>query len=259
MSVVLVEDDARPAFRKFVVARLAKRKKDLGWLPKKDEAGGSGDESILRRSVLWAMGELAEDEATLREAEEHAAKWLADPSSVDSDTAAVALDLATRHAGEGRLAQLLATAKSAKSKEDRVLALKAMGGFDDEKLLRRALDATLEDEIRPHEMRYVLGAAFARRTSRYVTEAWVRTRWADLRKKLPGSLGSGLVNGAGIACTKAEQEERAAFYTPRAAEIEGATRALAESLEGASLCAELRTSGAPSLTRELLNGDRKKK
>jgi alanyl aminopeptidase len=259
MSVVLVEDEARPAFRKFVAARLAKRKKDLGWLPKKDEAGGSGDDSILRRSVLWAMGELAEDDATLREAEEYASKWLADPSSVDNDTASVALDLASRKAGEGRLAQLLAAAKNAKSKEDRVLALKAMGGFDDEKVLRRALDATLEDVIRPHEMRYVFGAAYARRLSRYVTEAWVESRWTDLRKKLPGALGSGLVNGAGVACTKAEQEARAAFYTPRAAEIEGATRALAESLEGASLCAELRTSGAPSLTRELLNGDRKKK
>ena len=129
----------------------------------------------------------------------------------------------------------------------------ALVGFDDEKLLRRALDATLEDEIRPHEMRYVLGAAFARRTSRYVTEAWVRARWTDLRKKLPGALGSGLVNAAGVACTKVEQEERTAFYTPRAAEVEGATRALAESLESASLCAELRTAGAPSLTRELLN------
>jgi len=106
MSVVLIEDEARPAFRKLVAARLAKRKKDLGWVPKKDEAGGTGDESIMRRSVLWAMGELAEDDATLREAEEHASKWLADPSSVDNDTAAVALDLASRKAGEGRLAQL---------------------------------------------------------------------------------------------------------------------------------------------------------
>ena len=260
MSVILVEESARPAFRKFVLARLAKRKKDLGWAPKKEEAGGSGDEAILRRSVLWAMGELAEDEATLREADEQAVKWLADPSSVDSDTAAVALDLASRRAGPERLAQLLASAKSAKNREDRILALKAMGGFDDEKMLRRALDATLEDEIRPHEMRYVLGAAFARRTSRYVTEAWVRARWTDLRKKLPGALGSGLVGAAGVACTKQELEERTAFYTPRAAEIEGATRALAESLEGASLCAELRSAGASPLTRELLNaGEHKKK
>ena len=259
MSLTLVEDAARPAFKKLVTARLANRKKDLGWAPRKEEAYGSGDEAILRRTVMWAMGELAEDDATLREADEQAVKWLADATSVDSDTAAVALDLASRRAGPERLAQLLTTAKSAKNREDRILALKAMGGFEDEKVLRRALDATLEDEIRPHEMRYVLGAAFARRTSRYVTEAWVRARWADLRKKLPGGLGAGLIGAAGVACTKAEQEQRAAFYTPRAAEIEGATRALAESLESASLCAELRAAGASSLTRELLNGERTKK
>jgi aminopeptidase N len=256
MSIILVEDEARPAFRKLVSARLAKRKKDLGWLPKREEASSSGDESILRRSVLSAMGDLAEDETTLREADELAMKWLADPTSVDSDTAAVALDLASRHAGADRLEQLLATARKAKVREDRVLALKAMGGFEDPALLRRALDATLQEEIRPNEMRYVMGSAFSRRTGRVIAEAWVRTRWNELRKKLPGSLGSGLVGGAGVACTKAELEERAAFYTPRAAEIESAKRNLAESLEGASLCAELRAHGAASLTRDLLNGEK---
>jgi alanyl aminopeptidase len=271
MSIVLVEDEARPAFRKFVVARLAKRKKELGWLPKKEETasavdggaggaggGGTGDESILRRSVLWAMGEIAEDEATLREADEHATRWLADPASVDSDTAAVALDLATRHAGAERLEKLLAVARGAKNREDRILALKATVGFDDPALLRRALDVALEDEIRPHEIRYFTGAAFGRRTSRAATEAWVRARWTDLRKKLPGSMSAGLIGAAGVACTKAEVEERTAFYTPRAAEIEGAARPLAEALEGASLCAELRAHGATLLTRDLLNGEKKR-
>ena len=254
MSIVLVEEEARPAFRKFVSARLAKRKKDLGWLPKKEEeASGSGDETILRRTVLAVMGDLAEDEATLREADELATKWLAAPSSVPSDTAAVALDLSSRHAGADRIAQLLAFARTAKTREDRIFALRALGGFDDPGVLRRGLDASLEEEIRPHEMRYVMVGAFARRASRPVVEAWVRARWEDLRKKLPGSLSSGLVGAAGIACTKAEQAERAAFYGPRAVDIEGAARPLAEALESASLCAELRAYGAAPLTRDLLN------
>ena len=253
MGTVLVEDEARPAFRRFVTARLAKRKLTLGWLPRKEEASGSGDESMLRRTVLTAMGDLAEDEATLREAEELASKWLADPSSVPSDAAAVAVDLATRHAGAGRVAELVAFAKTAKSREDRIFALKALGGFDDPALLRRGLDASLEEDVRPHEMRYVLGTAFGRRTSRPIVDAWIRARWDDLRRKLPGSLASPLVNAAGIACTKAEQAESAAFYGPHAADIEGAARPLAEALEAASLCAELRAFGASKLTRELLN------
>jgi cytosol alanyl aminopeptidase len=256
MSHILVEEDARPAFRRFVTARLAKRKKDLGWLPKKEEASGSGDDALLRRSLLWAMGDLAEDEATLREADELAMRWLADQTSVDSDTAAVAVDLATRHAGADRLTQLMAVAKSAKTREDRIQALKAMVGFDDPALLRRALDLSLGEDIRPHEMRYVLGSAIQRRKVRASAEAWVREHWDDLRRKLPGSLGTGLMGAAGIACTKAEVEERTAFYTPRAAEIEGAKRGLAEALESASLCAELRAYGASSLTRELLNGEK---
>jgi aminopeptidase N len=59
MSNVLVEDEARPAFRKFALARFAKRKKDLGWLPKKEEIGGAGDEAIVRRTVLASMGDVA--------------------------------------------------------------------------------------------------------------------------------------------------------------------------------------------------------
>lgn len=255
-NVLVVDDDSRAAFQRFSLARLAKRKKDLGWLPKKDEAAGTGDDAILRRSVLWGMGDLAEDDATLREADELAVKWLTDQTTVDSDTAAIALDLASRRAGAERLTQLHAVAKSAKNREDRILALRATAGFDDAAILRKALDATLEEDIRPHEMRYVISTAMGRRTVRLMTEAWIRSRWDDLRKKLPGSLGTLLVSGAGAACTKTEVEERTAFYTPRAAEIEGATRSLAVSLEAASLCAELRAAGAASLKRELLNGDK---
>ncbi len=253
MSIVLVEDSARPAFRSFVTARLSKRKYSLGWLPKSDEENGTGDEAIIRRNVLWAMGELAEDDATLREAETYASRWLSDPTAVDADTAAVAVDLASRHAGPGRLADLSLAAKSGKTREDRITALRAFGGFDDAPVLRSALDTSLGPDVGPHEMRYVLMSALGRRRGRDVVDAWVRERWDDLRKKLPGSLSAGLVRMAGVACTKGEIEERRAFYTTRAADIEGAERPLAEALENATLCAELRSHAASSLTRDLRN------
>lgn len=253
MSEALVAEEGRPAFRKYVAARFAKRKKDLGWLPKKQEAGGSGDEAMLRRAVLWAMGDLAEDETTLREADDLARRWLADPTSVDEDTASIALDLASRHAGPARLGELVQAAANAKTREDRHVALRAMMGFDDATVLTSALDATLGDGVRANEMRYVFGAAFGRRKAKPVAEAWIRAHWDELRKKLPGSLGGTLVRAAGIACTKNEIDERKSFYAPRAATIEGAERPLAESLENATLCAELRTHSASGLTRALLN------
>ncbi len=256
MSQTLVGDEARPAFREFVKERLAKRTSELGWLSVPSNHARSGDiddTSVLRQAVLSAMGNLAEDEATLRKAEEFAVRWLADPASVDPNLAAVALDLAARHGGADRLAALHGTARTARTSEDRIVALKATAGFDDPALLRRALDATLGEDMRPQDVMYVLSAAFARRTARAPTEAWVRDRWDDLRKKLPGALGARLMYAAGIACTKAELDARTAFYSPRARTMEGSARPLAEALESASLCTALRAGGSASFTRELLN------
>jgi alanyl aminopeptidase len=253
MNDALVEDASRAAFQKLVLARFGKRKKALGWTPKKDEASG-GDDAMLRRSVLWTLGELAEDDATLKEADDVASKWLVDPSSVDADAAAVAVDLASRHAGPTRITQLRVAAKGAKTDEDRIIALRALGGFDDPKLLESALDVVLTDEVKIADVRYVMGAAYARKRARPIVERWTRARWDELRKKLPGSLSAGLVRGAGVACTKAEVDDATAFYTPRAASIDGATRRLAEALEGASLCAELRRADAAALTRALTRG-----
>lgn len=249
---LIVEDDARAAFKKFVVARLGKRKAALGWTSKA-KGDAIADEAIARQSVLWAMGELAEDEATLKEAEEQATKWLADPASIDSDVAGIALDLASRRATAGRLDQLRAAAKSAKTKEDRVLALRAMYGFDSAEVLGKALDLVLTDEIATHEVRYALGSAFARKTSRPIAEQWMRAHWDELRKKLPGGLSTALVRGAGVGCSTKEADERKEFYTSRLANVEGAARGLAESLESIALCAELREKAAPNFRRGLLN------
>jgi len=137
------------------------------------------------------------------------------------------------------------------------VALRALGGFDDLALLARGLDALLTDDIRTSDVSYLLGAAYGRRATRRAAETWVRQHWEELRKKLPGSLGAGLVAGASMACTKSELEDSAAFYTPRAAQIEGAQRRLDQELERAALCASLRAFGAGPLTRDLLNGDKK--
>jgi aminopeptidase N len=245
----LVEDDARLAFRRFAAARLVKRKKDAGWLPKASDAGS--DVALVRRAVLLAMGDLAEDDITLKEADDLAGKWLANAASVDADTATVAVDLASRRADATRLAALRETAKNAQTREDRLIALRAMGGFDDPAVLGKALELVLGDEIRVAEIRYVLGAAFGRRKTQLFTEEWVRTHWDELTKKLPGSLGVSLVGGAGIGCTKAALDERTAFYTPHAKSIEGAQRPLAEALEGLALCAELRRHGASAFGKAL--------
>ncbi|MDB4946251.1 MAG: Membrane alanine aminopeptidase [Labilithrix sp.] len=252
LDLTIIEDAARPAFRKMALARLASHKRRLGWLPKKDAP--AGDDALLRRDVLWAMGELAEDDATLREADEYAARWVVDPQSVEPDVAAVAVGLGSRRAGAARLAQLLERVKKGPSSADGLLALRALAGFDDPAMLTKAFDVLLTTDVKVSDMGYLFGAAYSRRVARPVMNAWVQAHWDELRKKLPGALGSQLVNGLATACTKPDLERARAFYEPRAAGMEGSQRQLAQALEGATLCTELRAKYAAQLTRDILNG-----
>ncbi len=250
-STSLVDDDARAAFRRVAAARLQKRKKSVGWEPAKDEEAG-GERALVRRLVLSAMGNLAEDEATLREADVIAQRWLAgETDAIDADVAAVALDLASRHAGPSRVAELRAAAKKAKTREHRMTALKALAGFDDPKVLEEALDVSLTEDVQANELYYTVGSAIGRRAARATTETWIRRRWDDLRKKLPGSLGRLLVQAAGTGCTKEKVAELSAFYRPRAAEIEGAKRPVEHAIEESTLCAALHDGGAASFGRAL--------
>jgi len=238
----LIMDEARPAFQGYVSARLAARKRTLGWEPSKGVTEDD-DRKLLRRSVLGAMGEIARDATTLREAETHAIRWLQDPKSVSGDTAAVAVPMASMGAGAARLTELRAAAASAKTPQDRVIALRAMGTFEEGAVLRQALDLALTDELKLSELRYVFGEAANRRLTRDVLYAWEKENWQKLMLRLPGALGRGLSGVVGSMCTQSMRDDARDFFAAMQA-IPGAKRPLDEALEQAGLCIALREHAA---------------
>jgi aminopeptidase N len=249
IDLQLVDDGVRGAFQRWVGARMATRKASLGWEPSPAE---DDDRAIERRTVLWTMGDLANDEATLNEAEALAQRWLTDPTAVASDIAAVALPLASIKAGPARLSQLRAAAASARTPEDRVIAIRAMGTFDDATLLRNALDLTFTDEIKLSELRYLFGSAVGHRRARPVLYAWEKENWAKLRARLPGSFGRGLlIDVAATMCTPAARDDARDFFVPATQGMEGVKRRLDEALESAGLCIALREHGAAEVARYL--------
>ena len=267
MGQALVEDDAREAFQRWVVARLGARKAALGWEdgPRRGGDNGQADEdrTLERRSVLWTMGEIAGDEATLTEAQVYAEKWLRDPTSVPPDTAAIAVPLASRRAGPARLFQLQSAAVAAKNPEDRALAIRSMGMFDDPTALRSALDRILSTstsdtntnanfELRLSELKYLFGAASGHRAARPVLYAWEKENWAKLRAHLPGSFGQDLlIQVVGAICNRATLDDARAFFVPATQGMEGIKRELDEAFESANLCIALREHAAAEVTRAL--------
>ena len=247
----LVADETRPAYRKYVVARLAARKKALGWWPPSGHTEQDDDAALERRSVLWTMGELGYDASTLADAEKYAAAWLRDRSNVAADTAAVAVPLASMGAGEARLVELREAAKSAPTPEDRVIAIRAMGLFDDPAVLRKALDLALGDEIKLSEWRSLFGSAMSHRPARPVLIAWEKENWAKLRARAPNSAGRGLVDVVGATCSVAERDDARAFFAGATQGMEGVKRSLDEAAESAGLCIALRLHGEADVTRSL--------
>ena len=190
-----------------------RRKRALGWWPPSGHEELDDDAALERRSVLWALGELANDETTLAEADRYARAWLRDRSNVAADTAAVAVPLASIGAGEARLVELREAARSSPTPEDRVIAIRAMGMFDDPVVLRKAFDLALSDELKLSEWRYLFGAASGHRPARPVLFAWEKENWGKLRARAPNSLARGMVDVAGTMCTHADQDDAQAFFS----------------------------------------------
>jgi alanyl aminopeptidase len=247
----LVGDDTRAAYQKYVTARLSARKRALGWWPPSGREELDDDLALERRSVLWALGELANDETTLAEADRYAKAWLRDRENVSADTAAVAVPLASIGAGEARLIELREAARNAPTPEDRVIAIRAMGFFDDPVVLRKAFDLALNDELKLSEWRYLFGAAAGHRAARDVLFAWEKENWEKLRVRAPDSLGRGMVDVAGSMCSAADRDDARTFFTSATQGMAGAKRPLDEALESATLCIALREHGAAEVTQYL--------
>jgi aminopeptidase N len=261
----LVDEVSRGAFRKYVAARLGPAKRALGWEARPSLAGQPtrgpsaaqvDDEKALRRQVvLSAMGEIAHDDATLSEADAYARKWISDPTSVPGDIAAVAVPLASIRQGAKRLEELRDAARRATSPQDRTIALRAMGTFDDPEVLAQAFDFALTPEVKLSEMPHVFGAAVDHHAARPALYAWEKSHWSKLKERMPGTFGRGPFLGvAGTFCTPEEREDARAFLTDATKGLDGLRRSLDEALEASGLCIALREHGAADVGRYFARG-----
>jgi alanyl aminopeptidase len=253
----LVDEVSRGAFRKYVAARFGSAKRALGWEARAAPRGApEDDEKIMRRQiVLSAMGDVAHDDATLSEADVYARKWISDPASVPGDVAAVAVPLASTRQGARRLEELRDALRRMSAPQDRAIALRAMGAFEDPEILSQAFDFALTADVKLSEMRHVFGAAVDHRAARPALYAWEKSHWNKLKERLPGSFGQGPFLGvAGTLCTPQEREDARAFLTDATRGVDGLRRSLDGALEASGLCIALREHGAADVGRYFARG-----
>jgi cytosol alanyl aminopeptidase len=251
VSSTLVDEGTRPAFRRYVASILLPIGKELGWDPKK---GDTDDQKLLRKSVLAALSTLAEDPWLNAEADKRSTAFLADPSSVDPDVAAIALHVAARRGGERRFDELASAAKRAKLPAERIDAVGSLGSFADKTLLRRALDLMLTDQIKMQDSFYIASVAMMWPDSRPLVRTWVKDHLTELKGKMPDYLLARLTGVVGTICDRDERDASARLFEEALKGTEGAERALRQALEAADVCIDLRGRESGNLKRRLGGG-----
>jgi len=237
----VVDDDAWPAYTAFVRARLAPQLARV-------EHPRDEDARLLRRTLVAALVDLGEDAALAKKIEGVAKAFRAGDKSVDADYGQLAVELAARTADPAALRK---DAEAQTTPQAHALAMRAAAGVIDPAAVKAQLDWMLTPAVKLQDVRRILWPLAGRHKTRATTLAWARDHWDALRAKLPGALSTGLVGLAGYACTDQALADSRAFYTQKAATLEGAERPLAEAIESASLCVALRGKLLPQIKTEL--------
>jgi aminopeptidase N len=243
----LIDAGTEPGFRNFVGSLFAPLGKELGWETRKTDGE---EQRLLRAEVLWALGLLAEDTWALGQADRRAAAYLDDPRTLDADTTGIALLAAARRADEKRLVDLRDAIRKAATPEERAMAVRALGGLRNPKLLERALDLALTGDLHAHEVTAALTQA-SRGAAQAAAMAWLRDRWPELRARMSlASLGE-LLDLVGGLCEAKARDEAAAFFEKALAEGEGTPRRLKEAVEQSDQCIALRAREALKVKKRL--------
>jgi alanyl aminopeptidase len=244
----IVTDAARPAFAKYVRDLLTPTARRLGWTPKKDDPD---EQKLLRVSMLTALGTLGKDDWAFTQAKRVADAWLVDPFQVDADLAKAALPVTAKQPSDALFDRLLATFKSARTPEVRVLALSGLAGFDEPKYVERALDLMIDRTVKTQDLQYLLRPLSARRATRDTTLAWIEKHFEDVAKVVPRFVVGRLAHVTASMCSAGQVRAAEAFFAPRLTKIDGTEKALRQSVEEGLRCSALADKESSPTTRWL--------
>ncbi|MEO7108458.1 MAG: M1 family metallopeptidase [Rhodoferax sp.] len=135
----------RQALRRFAIAAVAPRFKQLGW---DGVAGESVDRAQTRIAILHFLSDMG-DEATLLEARTRFARYVTNPASLAPALLTVVMDAVGSHADQATYDTLLELAHKAEGTEEKDRFYRAAFSMKDAKLAAQALPLALSNDLPP--------------------------------------------------------------------------------------------------------------
>lgn len=240
-----VDDSSRGLYRSWVRSFVAPIAKDLGW---KSRPGETEERKALRASVLYTLGAVGQDPATRREALRLAEAYLKNPKSVDPSLADSVLKLAAVAGNSALFDKLVAALKSSSAQEvRRILTLLPL--FEDQAVLRRALELSLTNTVRTQDSPTLLARVLENRAGRQLAWDFLQQRWSDVEKKTPKTSTNRIIGGLSYLCGDRDLQAVERFFKDHP--VPDAERTLRQAREKIATCTEFRAAQSQNLANWL--------
>jgi puromycin-sensitive aminopeptidase len=156
--------------------------KRLGWSV---ASGESELVSQLRGDLIAALGVLAEDMETQERARQWYAAYENDAVSVDRNLIPALVSIMAHSGGDTDYEKFYAKFKNAQTPQEETRYLFALGSFRDSRLIARALELTINGEVRTQNSPYLMRGLLLNRHARDKAWSFLKTHWDEMLRQYP--------------------------------------------------------------------------
>jgi alanyl aminopeptidase len=239
---VLVSDELRPSYVRFVQKTYGERARRVGWQPR---AGEDDDTKLLRAPLVQLVADAGEDATLSEEATRLARRWLDDRQAMPSDVLEAVLNAAARRGDRSLYERFATELKKVTEEKERALLIAALALFPDAELVKKNFEMLVSGELDAREG-VALFFSPGNRSTRDVPFEYVKANYDRVTAKLPTGGGadyaSFLPYTAASFCDEQHRADVEQVFKERSAKTVGGPRALAQVLESIVLCDAKRTA-----------------
>jgi aminopeptidase N/puromycin-sensitive aminopeptidase len=203
----------------------------------------------LRAELFTILGEYGRNPATLAQAREISALYLADPGSVDATFGQAAVAIAV-HNGDAalfdRLQRVYETSANPELQED---ALRLLAQFENPALIQRSLDYAVSGKVRNQDVAIQFTTAMGSSASREQTWKYIQNHWEKVQAQLTTEMGGKLVKSTSHFCSAEARDDVEKFFEGH--QVAASDKSLVYATERIDGCIELHRLQGPNLKQWL--------
>jgi puromycin-sensitive aminopeptidase len=218
----------------------------LGWTPKADESSATRE---LRGQLAGLLGTVGSDSDVRAKATELYDAWKKDASSVDPNVVPALVSILAHTGDKARYDEFVGMAKSAKTDQEKLRFLTALGKFRVPELYNAAM-AMMLAEVKTDDAPSILAFFLSTEHAGEPTWDFMRENWEKINEKFPSRGIVRMVESCSALDTPELQAEILAFFAKN--EVKQGDKALGQMLERLAVNVRLRQNETPKLSAKLI-------